>query len=109
MGDAMTWGEVRRRVLRMMRDARREEASAFHELSAREHAADAAALTHALAALDAVERVREMHATMYGADSLTGEPFALCPYCGRLDHYDAYEGTGDKCPTIRALDGEADR
>ena len=94
MRDAMTPEEVRRRVLRMMRDARREEASAFHKLSALEHAADAAALALAAVALDAVARVRALHvpySAAYGS--------AECEHC---DH--PYP-----CPTIRALDGEADR
>ena len=95
MRDAMTPEEVRRRVLRMMRDARREEVSAFHELSAIEHAADAAALALAAAALDAVARVRALHV---GRDLSDGLHHA-CRAC-ELPF---------PCPTIRALDGEADR
>ena len=94
MRDAMTWEEVRRRVLRMMRwfDARREEASAFHKLSALEHAADAAALTLALDALDAVARVRALHHV---------DEHCWCAGCNNF----VYRG----CETLRALDGEADR
>lgn len=91
MRDAMTWEEVRRRVLRMMRDARREEVSAFHELSALEHAADAAALSHARAALDAVARVRALHHV---------DEHCWCAGCNNF----VYRG----CETLRALDGEDD-
>lgn len=55
----------------------------------------------------AVERVRALHQTNFLVHALDGEPFAACDYCGRIDNYDPHEGTGDRCPTLRALGGDA--
>ena len=108
MRDAMTWEEVRRRVLRMMRDARREEVSAFHELSALEHAADAAALSHALAALDAVARVRTLAPLLYAERvRLIADEYAGVLSTGAVvTLHDVATRLAD---IGRALDGEADR
>lgn len=93
MGDKMTPERARQWVVALRHDAKRR---AEHPQESKKYALpfekDAAALTHALAALDAVARVRALHHV---------DEHCWCAGCNNF----VYRG----CETLRALDGEADR